>query len=62
MKKSPKLFLSDLTDKIYISSAYKVINEDKGHIVLTGMKHDVTEQFHSIAKALGYELKEKDSK
>lgn len=60
MKKAPKLFCSELTDKIYISSAYKIIDEEKGHIVLTGIKHDVTDQFHFIARNLGYVKQESE--
>jgi hypothetical protein len=62
MSKEPKLFCSELTDKVYISSAYKIIDEKKGHIVLTGKKYDVTDSFHHICKSLGYKLENENEK
>lgn len=55
-RKSMRLFRSPLTDNIYASTAYKAQGptEDRlGELItITGVKHDVTADFHAIAKAV----------
>jgi len=48
-KTKPLLILrSPLSLRYYATRAYKVIDEEKGHIEVTGKKEDVTEQIERI--------------
>jgi acyl-coenzyme A synthetase/AMP-(fatty) acid ligase len=50
-KTKPLLILrSPLSLRYYATRAYKVIDEEKGHIEVTGRKDDVTEQIEEIVK------------
>jgi hypothetical protein len=44
-----RLFVSPLTNKVYASSAYKIIDGEKGHIQITGKKYDVTDDFMRLS-------------
>ncbi len=46
--KPMKILHSDLTGKYYATKSYKWINEEKGHLLITGKKEDVTEEIESI--------------
>ena len=51
-EKPIKLFHSLLTNRVFASRAYKVLEGDK--YLITGNKYDVTEQFDAIARQRGY--------
>jgi len=49
-KKKLLILESPFSGLIYATRSYKVIDEKKGHIMVTGHKDDVTEQVEAIIK------------
>jgi hypothetical protein len=46
--KKPIIVKSQLTGAWYLVRSYKVIDAEKGHILVTGKKEDITDQINDI--------------